>query len=207
VDDAHAEQLESEPQELPPPKRRFLRRSRPASLAAPAAPPDPGFHQELPTEHHDLLEHPEPLAPEEPPEPAGSRPPLLRFEHPPKRPRFTAEPPSPEPESEEATESPDEPLGAAPIAPAPAPAAGPPPSSPPAQPAPEYEHFDEPPADDPDAETTEFDVQKHLAEPQGAPEGTDEDVLEETPEFLQDTPEHDRLWFEQRPPKDFDFNG
>ena len=35
----------------------------------------------------------------------------------------------------------------------------------------------------------------------------DEDVLEETPEFLQDTPEHDRLWFEQRPPRDFDFDG
>ena len=33
----------------------------------------------------------------------------------------------------------------------------------------------------------------------------DEDVLEETPEFLQDAPEHDRLWFEQRPPRDFDF--
>jgi hypothetical protein len=31
------------------------------------------------------------------------------------------------------------------------------------------------------------------------------DELEETPEFLEDTPEHDRLWFEQRPPKDFDF--
>ncbi len=34
----------------------------------------------------------------------------------------------------------------------------------------------------------------------------DEDVLEETPEFLQETPEHDRLWFEQRPPRDFDFD-
>jgi hypothetical protein len=33
----------------------------------------------------------------------------------------------------------------------------------------------------------------------------DADVLEETPEFLQETPEHDRLWFEQRPPRDFDF--
>ena len=32
-----------------------------------------------------------------------------------------------------------------------------------------------------------------------------EDVLEETPEFLEETPEHDRLWFEQRPPRDFDF--
>ena len=33
----------------------------------------------------------------------------------------------------------------------------------------------------------------------------EEVVLEETPEFLQETPEHDRLWFEQKPPKDFDF--
>jgi hypothetical protein len=33
-----------------------------------------------------------------------------------------------------------------------------------------------------------------------------EDVLEETPEFLQETPEHDRLWFEQRPPRDFDWD-
>jgi hypothetical protein len=41
-----------------------------------------------------------------------------------------------------------------------------------------------------------------LAEP---PE-EDEDVLEETPDFLQETPEHDRLWFEQKPPKDFDFD-
>jgi hypothetical protein len=33
-----------------------------------------------------------------------------------------------------------------------------------------------------------------------------DDVLEDTPEFLQDTPEHDRLWFEQRPPRDFDWD-
>ena len=31
------------------------------------------------------------------------------------------------------------------------------------------------------------------------------DVLEETPEFLQDRPEDDELWFEQGEPKDFDF--
>jgi hypothetical protein len=45
------------------------------------------------------------------------------------------------------------------------------------------------------------------AEPPAAeapPEG--EDVLEETPEFLQETPEHDRLWFEQKPPRDFDWD-
>jgi hypothetical protein len=33
-----------------------------------------------------------------------------------------------------------------------------------------------------------------------------EDVLEETPDFLRDTPEQERLWFEQRPPRDFDFD-
>jgi hypothetical protein len=44
-------------------------------------------------------------------------------------------------------------------------------------------------------------------EPEPAPSGPDEDVLEETPDFLQETPEHDRLWFEQRPPRDFDFDG
>lgn len=32
-----------------------------------------------------------------------------------------------------------------------------------------------------------------------------EDVLEATPDFLEETPEHDQLWFEQREPKDFDF--
>jgi hypothetical protein len=41
--------------------------------------------------------------------------------------------------------------------------------------------------------------------PEPAGEPGDHDELEETPEFLQETPEHDRLWFEQKPPKDFDF--
>ena len=55
----------------------------------------------------------------------------------------------------------------------------------------------------PGAETAEYDVEEALA----ADDGSDEDMLEETPEFLQDTPDHDRLWFEQRPPRDFDFDG
>lgn len=38
------------------------------------------------------------------------------------------------------------------------------------------------------------------------PEGGPEDVLEDTPDFLEDAPEDDELWFEQRPPKDFDFD-
>jgi hypothetical protein len=72
--------------------------------------------------------------------------------------------------------------------------------------------------------TSEYDVEEAFAEEEadGEAEATggdrtggarqaggesDEDVLEETPEFLQDTPDHDRLWFEQRPPRDFDFDG
>ena len=43
------------------------------------------------------------------------------------------------------------------------------------------------------------------SDPERTSESDNEDVLEETPEFLQDAPEHDRLWFEQKPPRDFDF--
>ena len=38
------------------------------------------------------------------------------------------------------------------------------------------------------------------------PPAGEQDVLEETPDFLQETPEHDKLWFEQKPPRDFDFD-
>jgi hypothetical protein len=33
-----------------------------------------------------------------------------------------------------------------------------------------------------------------------------DDVLEETPDFLRETPDQERLWFEQQPPRDFDFD-
>jgi hypothetical protein len=33
-----------------------------------------------------------------------------------------------------------------------------------------------------------------------------DDPLQETPDFLEGSPEEDRLWFEQRPPKDFDLD-
>jgi hypothetical protein len=39
-----------------------------------------------------------------------------------------------------------------------------------------------------------------------ASDSSHEDVLEDTPEFLEDAPEDDELWFEQKPPKDFDFD-
>jgi hypothetical protein len=63
-------------------------------------------------------------------------------------------------------------------------------------------------------DTVEHDVAEVLDEPAPAEEVLDEpapeeaegeDVLEETPEFLQDAPEDDELWFEQGKPKDFDF--
>jgi hypothetical protein len=47
---------------------------------------------------------------------------------------------------------------------------------------------------------TSYEPQPPTADPAG------EDLLEETPEFLEETPDHDRLWFEQRPPRDFDFD-
>ena len=79
---------------------------------------------------------------------------------------------------------------------------------------------DDSPADDPaagplDQPTQQYaleDVEDATGSPQSPappageedePEG--EDLLEETPEFLEETPEHDRLWFEQKPPRDFDF--
>jgi hypothetical protein len=58
--------------------------------------------------------------------------------------------------------------------------------------------------DAPDDESLEWEVPGEVAE-EGAEEPA-EDVLEETPDFLRDTPEQDRLWFEQRPPRDFDFD-
>jgi hypothetical protein len=56
-------------------------------------------------------------------------------------------------------------------------------------------------------ETEEEEVlEGELADEGGAGEQhDDEDVLEETPEFLRDAPEDDELWFEQGKPKDFDF--
>jgi hypothetical protein len=47
---------------------------------------------------------------------------------------------------------------------------------------------------------------EELEEPPAPPQDGEEDVLEETPDFLQETPEHDRLWFEQKPPRDFDLD-
>jgi hypothetical protein len=73
------------------------------------------------------------------------------------------------------------------------------PSEPPEAEAPPAEPPPAPLAPHLEQETEEYDLED---EPE-----TDDDVLETTPEFLQDAPDHDRLWFEQRPPRDFDFDG
>jgi hypothetical protein len=69
------------------------------------------------------------------------------------------------------------------------------------------EDEDEPAAAEPEPEP---EPEPERAEPHADVVPADEepdadDVLEETPEFLQETPEHDRLWFEQKPPRDFEF--
>jgi hypothetical protein len=106
-----------------------------------------------------------------------------------------------------------EPAGYEPDVPAPAPPPpAPEPYSPPPAGVPGESVFgaepESPPRPDFDQETAEYHVEEAEPEPPEASEGSEgEDVLEETPDFLQDTPDHDRLWFEQRPPRDFDFDG
>jgi hypothetical protein len=65
----------------------------------------------------------------------------------------------------------------------------------------------EPSGSRPTSEFTPPDVESEpdVVRPDDEP-GAEEDVLGETPDFLQETPEHDRLWFEQKPPRDFDFD-
>jgi hypothetical protein len=66
------------------------------------------------------------------------------------------------------------------------------------------ETLEHPTTPQPTAEFTPPDVEpSEVVAPDEEPA---DDVLEETPEFLQETPEHDRLWFEQKPPRDFDFD-
>jgi hypothetical protein len=130
------------------------------------------------------------------------------------------EPPAAEPADDGAAAAPQpaaEPAGWLDEEPAPPQAAAEPaaPPEPPAraEPAPPQPETLEPAAEAPDAPpgrrtsdtpTQGFDALSIDDDEEEGEEG--EDVLEETPDFLQDTPEHDRLWFEQKPPRDFDFD-
>jgi diguanylate cyclase (GGDEF)-like protein len=117
-------------------------------------------------------------------------------------PRGPAEPPPGGPAAYAAP--PVEPSGRVAPEPEPEPVAGVEPAAEP-QPAPEGVYEDEPWLDEEaPADPAGPSSSGAVAAGPGDPEG--EDVLEETPEFLQETPEHDRLWFEQKPPKDFDFD-
>jgi hypothetical protein len=60
--------------------------------------------------------------------------------------------------------------------------------------------------DEPFALEDDLEPEPPLPEPPLPADPESEDVLEETPDFLQETPEHDKLWFEQKPPRDFDFD-
>jgi hypothetical protein len=73
--------------------------------------------------------------------------------------------------------------------------------------APEPEDHDEPEGEVEVLEEEEEELEpESTEEPHAAAPRHDEDVLEETPDFLEETPEDDQLWFEQKPPKDFDFD-
>jgi hypothetical protein len=56
-----------------------------------------------------------------------------------------------------------------------------------------------------EAEELEEEGEDPAAEEPAPPAPGHEDVLEDTPDFLEDAPEDDNLWFEQKPPKDIDF--
>jgi hypothetical protein len=69
------------------------------------------------------------------------------------------------------------------------------------------EEDEDEPAEEPSAEheiaTSEPEEDAPL--PPAASSSHHDDVLEDTPDFLEESPEDDSLWFEQKPPKDIDF--
>jgi hypothetical protein len=75
-------------------------------------------------------------------------------------------------------------------------------------PAPEAPGYDEDPwlDEEPDEVPADEALQERPRRPAAETGSDEDDVLEETPDFLQETPEHDRLWFEQKPPRDFDWD-
>jgi hypothetical protein len=172
-------QLAREEQEALGPAVRTAEPEAPAPAAEAAAPP---VGEELPPPEAPAAAEAPPV--DEPPAPAEAAPPAADetlVEPPPAADETLVEPPPPADETLPAEAE----------------------STPPA----------EPEAAEPGQETAPFDAEDLFAdedvevEEPGPQPGEGQDVLEETPEFLQETPEHDRLWFEQKPPRDFDFDG
>jgi hypothetical protein len=114
-----------------------------------------------------------------------------------------AVPPPPEPEPPPPEPEPASPeTGEAPVASEPPVTGEPAAVEPPVESLDTVEHpFEEAIEDTGEAELVEGEITQEG----GEPEEGEEDVLEETPEFLRDAPEDDELWFEQGEPKDFDF--
>lgn len=178
--------------------RRFLRRSKRPPEPELAVEPFSELEPDFPDEPFDSAPE-DRYAPLAPDEPAAAGTPQFEPEAP--EPRLVPE--APEPDARELDRDPPEPLHARSAPPdaleeprragreAPEPYR----AAPPPHPAGGF-------AGD---ETVEYDVEDALEAGEGKEES--DDMLEETPEFLQDTPDHDRLWFEQRPPRDFDFDG
>ena len=184
AEDAEIERLESEalgPAVSPPEAGATGEAAAYESEPAPEAPPEP--YGEAPAAYEE--------APPAPAEPAAAyEEPATGYHEAPADPY--APPPSPTPPDEH---------GIPEVDPAPSGATRA------ADPLDAGDELDLPVAGEPQA-TTEYDVEEELrSEQAGRDEPGEDDVLEETPEFLQETPEHDRLWFEQRPPRDFDFGG
>jgi hypothetical protein len=183
--------------------------------------------EEARAEHPELGEtadHPAPVMEEEPVEPPAAAAPEVAEPPPPIE---EPEPPA-EPEPEVAEESAEEPPEAPERAifdaddvefgdldlelddedddPSVAAATEAPVSEPPPPP-PDVFEDDEPaaapaPAEEPPAPEGDADEE----EEEDSAGGQGDDLLEETPDFLQETPEGERLWFEQGAPKDFDFD-
>jgi hypothetical protein len=179
---ASTEELERQEHEALGPARRgeFAKPEGEAALAD-ETPAPPAAAPEAPEPELETEAEPEPVA-EEPP----AAPPPVPVDAP--------EPPEfePAPAAADAPEPPE-------FEPAPAAAA------PPRESEPWLDEPDEVPADDAlEHHTPPPEPTPDVAKPESDPDG--EDVLEETPDFLQETPEHDRLWFEQKPPRDFDFD-
>jgi len=62
------------------------------------------------------------------------------------------------------------------------------------------------PASTDEPESLEFDQLPGETVEARSDDEDDDDLLEETPDFLKDAPDGEDLWFEQGEPKDFDFD-
>lgn len=51
----------------------------------------------------------------------------------------------------------------------------------------------------------EFGEEEKESDPQIDEASAEGDLLEATPDFFEETPEHDKLWFDEAPPRKFDF--